>query len=271
MAPSFVATHSVGIPEVLRPTATAQSRPGSVTLAAPASSATAIFASSKSDSAKSRRTAPAESRRPATGINPVPGPDPDDPPPASAGIDGAAGAEPTDGAADVPCGGRAEPYGVKPPAGIPGAGDGTGAATGGVAAIGAAAGTADVGAVSIGAANDVIGTCVTGGTVPAADAPAARPRPKSIPSDGIGDPCSPGTPVGGAIPLGTPPKPPISPCSGPIGNPPPDPPPRMLGKVGKPPINWVNGLCGSKVGLSSGECATVRPPGTRGILSPLGE
>ncbi|MEE6140635.1 hypothetical protein SKC41_30540 [Mycobacterium sp. 050128] len=239
-----MATHNVGIPEVLRPTATAQSKPGSVTLAAPASSATAIFASSKSDSAKSRRTA-APSRRPATGINPVPGPD--DPPPPSAGIDGAAGTEPAGAPAEALCGGSTEPYGVMPPAGTPGAGAGAGADAGawGVAATGAAAGAADVGAVSIGAANDVIGPCATGGTAPAAEAPAAKPRPKSIPSDDIGEPCNPDalSPAGGDIPPGKPPNPLMSPCSGPIESPPPDPPPGILGKFGKPPPNNdVNGL-----------------------------
>ncbi|GAB7146022.1 hypothetical protein LRC484719_46290 [Mycobacterium riyadhense] len=44
-------------------------------------------------------------------------------------------------------------------------------------------------------ANDVIGADVTGGTPAAAAAPAAKPRPKSIPSDGIGEPCNPAHPA----------------------------------------------------------------------------
>lgn len=89
-----------------------------------------------------------------------------------------------------------------PPAGTPGAGAGAGAAAAVGADTGAAVGAADIGAVFIGAANDVMGACVTGGTEPAAVAPAAKPRPKSIPNDGIaGDPCNPGalSPVGGAV------------------------------------------------------------------------
>ncbi|MCV7118145.1 hypothetical protein H7I93_13195, partial [Mycobacterium nebraskense] len=185
------------------------------------------------------------SRRPPTGINPAPAPG--DPPPASAGTDGGAGVDPTgEAAAGAPCGGSTDPYDVNPPAGMP-AGGGVGAevAAGGVVGIGAAAGAADVGAVSIDAANDVIGAGDTGGTPPAAAAPAAKPRPKSIPNDGIGEPCNPGAPnpVGGDIPPGRPPKPPISPCNGPIGSPPPEPPPGIPGRLGNPPpINDVNGL-----------------------------
>lgn len=127
------------------------------------------------------------------------------------------------------------------PAGAPDAGAGAGAeaaAAGGAVGIGAAAGAADVGAVSIGAASDVIGTWCSEGTAPAADVPAAKPRPKSVPNDGIiGDPCNPGAlnPIGGAIPPRKPPKPPISPCKGPIGTPP-EPAP---GKLGTPPPNSV--------------------------------
>ncbi len=69
--------------------------------------------------------------------------------------------------------------------------------------------------------------------------------PKSIPNDGIGDPCNPDAPnpAGGAIPPGNPRNPPISPCNGDIGIPPPEPPPGILGKLGNPPpINDVNGL-----------------------------
>ena len=221
------------------------------------------------------------SRRPATGINPVPGPGPDEPPPASAGTDGAAGAEPVGGAEGVACGGSTEPYDVKPPAGgTPAAGAGAGAgaetAADGAVGTGAAAGAADTGAVSTGAANDVNGACATGGTAPAAEAPAATPRPKSIPNDGIGDPCNPDAPnpAGGAIPPGKPPKPPISPCNGDIGIPPAEPPPGILGKLGKPPpINDVNGLWLGRGGsngypsmgpvvvrLVSGGAAPLAPP-----------
>ncbi|QNI15381.1 hypothetical protein [Mycobacterium kubicae] len=148
---------------------------------------------------------------------------------------------------------------------MPAAGAGLGAevAAGGVVGIGAAAGAADVGAVSIGAVNGVIGAAgVTGGTPPAAAAPAAKPRPKSIPNDGIGEPCNPDAlnPVGEGIPPGRPPNPPISPCNGPIGSPPPEPPPGILGKLGKPPpISDVNGLCFG-VGILSDQCGDKGPP-----------
>ena len=151
-------------------------------LAAPASSATAIRARSTSDSAKSRRTG-APSRRPATGINPAPGPGADEPPLPSAGIDGAASAEPAEAVDGAACGGSTDPYGVIPsPAGTPGAGAAAGVDAG--ADTGAAAGAAATGALTAGAVNGVIGACGTAGTAPAAVAPAANPRPKSIPNDG---------------------------------------------------------------------------------------
>ncbi|MBX9980510.1 MAG: hypothetical protein K2Z76_13190 [Mycobacterium gordonae] len=160
-------------------------------------------------------------------------------------------------------GGNTDPYGAKPPDVIPdtpaaGAAEDIGAATG--AAAGAAAATVLSTGDAINGESGAEGGAA--GTPPAAEAPAANPRPKSAPrednvGEGLTDDDKP--PVDGKpVAPGNLPKPPNID----IGNPEaPPPPPGILGKEGKPPPpNDDRGLGVGRGPALSDQCGDEGPP-----------